>query len=163
MNWLHKIRGSDHKSSCSYDYMYLYINGLVQETNTSSALAMEYIFLVLTYWYVHQDLNIFTPISLQWHYISIMVSQSSTTKTVQQHAQGNIKGNVKAPHYWPLVRGTHYGQWIPLTKWWWYESVHVMKPSSLLPSSVPYFSSSLTTQEVDPELGFTHPNSIGFF
>ena len=85
--------------------------------------------------------------SLHWCFMTSQITGISTV--CSKACSGNNKWNIKAPHYWPFVRGIHQSkkaskpciagplwgestgdQWIPLTKGQKHgKRFHVMKPS----------------------------------
>ena len=75
------------------------IEGLVQGSSNSSALAMELL-------QSSTKPSIF-KFTLQWRHISIMYT-SVPQHFVKQHVQANIK----LPHYWPFVRRMRRWEWV---------------------------------------------------
>ena len=61
-------------------------------------------------YYMH--LNPYTDNACQWWPLLSL----ATGLFVQQFVQGDIKQNIKAPHYWPFEREINGDQWILLTK-----------------------------------------------
>ena len=88
--------------------------------------------LIKTYWWRTNTANYNDFTWAPWR-----LKSPATRVFVQRFVQSKIKGNIEAPHYWPIVRETTGDRWFPLTKGQW--CGHIVTSSCILRIYMPWF------------------------